>query len=212
MKKSIVYILISILIVCLFIGCSNNNEKKESSGEWLAAAKEIYNTVELGDSKEEIIVLLGEPDDTEEHEFEGEETIKMIYSLKDIIKGKNDTFYENYDEYFEYAVIIELKNDEVVEKSIDLYTDDVLGVYLSKELDTKVDKLNDLDDKLEEGMTLEETEEILGKAYFEDSIVNNDGEVETSYTWYDSKENYLSIWFDENSRIISILDVEESIY
>ena len=212
MKKSIVYILITILIVCLFIGCSNNNEKKESSGEWLKEAKKIYNTVELGDSKEEIIVLLGEPDDTEEHEFEGEETIKMIYSLKDIIKGKNDAFYEEYDELFEYGVVMTLKEGKLVEKSIDLFTDDLLGVFLGKELNTQLSDLNDFVDKLEEGMTFEEVEEILGKTYFEFYTENNEVEIETGFTWYDLKENYLDIYFDENNRVLSISDVESSLY
>ena len=223
--KKFYFITTMCLLIVLLVGCADNsgnqknpnsNQNKVSADGWISAAQSIYNKIDLGSSKDDVKKILGEPDKSDEREGTTYDDEKYTiytwnYSLKDCLKGEaKDTYYDRFDDYITYGVNFTFEDDDLVDKEIYLSSSDSIDVYLGQELNTKVEDLNDLYNKLEEGMKLSEVEEILGTAYFEvEQQKDYDGSVETTYTWYDKKENSLSIDFDKNNRAQYIFDIFE---
>jgi hypothetical protein len=139
----------------------------------LEESNDLYNKMEIGMSKSQIIAIMGEPDNSNTYD-------------------KTEYMYWDDEHLNSYSVTIE--DDKVTRKKRDLYSDSYDSIQLSTELGTEIEDLNLIVSQVEDDMTLKEVEGILGDKYFENEIYD-DGEVE--YTWYDKQENYVSVSFED---------------
>ena len=149
----------------------------------LADAQNMYNKIQIGDSKETVIQKLGTP--------------------------KSDDSY-SYLEFMEWnsniasdvaAVEVIIAEGVVSEKSIVLYSSEYDGVFLGKETNATIANLENVISNVKEGMSLSEVENILGKASYESSI-DDDGYIR--YTWCDKEEQSVDISFDKNGKVFYI--------
>lgn len=147
---------------------------KEYTGK-LKEAQEIYNKVNLGDKREVVITKAGDPS-----KIEKEDTNSYEWISYNAPSG-------------EYNVIIALENGEVCTKNLYLNTGYFTQVYLSKELDTDIETLDDaMIEKIHDGMTLEEVVKVLGNKYYE---YGQDKDQGTIYVWCDKAEHEFALPF-----------------
>ena len=159
-----------------------NEEKIETvnvSKGHLLIVQNMYNKVECGMSKDEVIAKIGKPTKMDENSYSG--ALYMMYE----------------DEAENELLEVVLMDGKVYEKSIELYSSKYSNISLAKELDTEIEDLNSLISKVKEDMTLKEVENILGKKYFQKWA---DEYGYTSYTWYDKKDNRVTISFDDDEK------------
>lgn len=142
----------------------------------LKEAQEIYNKVSLGDSMNDIINVLGQPNKIEKDEEDPE-----LVSISYVAPGE------------EYNVNFCLEDDTVYEKNLYLLPSVKSGVFLSSELGTEIEDISTLVDKIKEEMTLEEVTQILGDKYYESRQDDDSGRW---LSWGDKLENEISIAFD----------------
>lgn len=157
---------------------SDYSAEFESKIQVLADLQSKYNQVELGMSKADVLSKLGEEDGKDKY---------------------GDSEYFDWssaaDDYSEFTVVFE--DGVVYSKSINASSSSWDGIALSKELNTSIADLESKIDSVEDGMTLSDVKAILGNACFE-SRASKYG---TTYTWYDTAENYVEIEFDENDKV-----------
>lgn len=135
----------------------------------------MYEKVEIGMTREDLIKTLGEYD------------TKDSYSDYEFLGWRSSA-----DDYMEISIMIE--DGKVCDKELDAYSSSYDNISLSKELGTTLEDLDGKMSKVKEGMTMSEVEAILGDAYFESE---RDDYGYVGYTWYDVDENYVEISFDE---------------
>ena len=149
----------------------------------LEESNKLFDQIEYGMTKDEVITLIGET------------PIEEIYD--------QTTYLTWEDEYYNSLDII-IEGGVVVGASRFLFSDAYSNIKLSSELGTELENLNEEVTKIKEGMTLEEVIQILGDKYFQShkSITN-----EASYEWFDKDENNVVIDFDENGKVLYISEV-----
>lgn len=135
-----------------------------------------YAKMKTGMTKSEIIAAVGNPDRENDSYFGG--NTQFLYW--------DDDYYSTYSAILEDGVVVS------VERNIN--SSSYANIKLSAELGTEIEDLKSIISNVKDDMTLEEVENILGDKYFE-SERYDDGEVE--YTWYDKKENYVIISFED---------------
>ena len=149
----------------------------------LEESNKLFDQIEYGMTKDEVITLIGET------------PIEEIYD--------QTTYLTWEDEYYNSLDVI-IEGGVVVGASRFLFSDAYSNIKLSSELGTELENLNEEVTKIKEGMTLEEVIQILGDKYFQShkSITN-----EASYEWFDKDENNVVIDFDENGKVLYISEV-----
>ena len=150
----------------------------ESEIQILSDLQNKYNQVEVGMSKADVLSKLGEED------------AKDTYGSSEYLDWNSSA-----DDYSYVTVVIE--DGVVYSKTINASSSSWDGIALSKELNTSIADLEAKIDSVEDGMTLTEVKAVLGNACFESRA----SEYGTTYTWYDTAENYVEIDFDENNRV-----------
>lgn len=156
----------------------NYSEEFELQGEQvyvLPDSDATYKNIKLNSTKDEVIALMGDP--TFEDSYEDEEYCYW-----------SDEYYNEHS--------VKIVNGVVVRKSRSIDSSSYDGIQLSTEIGTTLDDLEAVIDSVKEDMTLAEIEAILGKKYIEVER-NIDGECQ--YTWFDVKENNVTIEFDANN-------------
>lgn len=171
----------------------------ENQVEILEEVKEKYQKAEPGMTEEEVIAIYGEPGSKEE--YLGDKILRWYR-----------------DENKKIIVASVTIRDGIVEV---VYTDAHSSmnnnVQLSKELNTTIDDLEVLTDKIvipkdfndEEAMTKEQVIEILGENYVE---VNKNSLGYFTLKWYDKNENTLEIVFNPEGKVSYKSDVYASEY
>lgn len=149
----------------------------------LEESNKLFDQIEYGMTKDEVITLIGET------------PIEEIYD--------QITYLTWEDEYYNSLDVI-IEGGVVVGASRFLFSDAYSNIKLSSELRTELEDLNTEIEKIKEGMTLEEVTQILGDKYFQSykSVTN-----EASYEWFDKDENNVVIDFDENGKVLYISEV-----
>lgn len=135
----------------------------------------MYEKVEIGMTREDLIAALGEFDS------------KDSYSDYEFLGWSSSA-----DDYMEVSIMIE--DGKVCDKELDVYSSSYDDISLSKELGSTLTDLEGKISKVKEGMTMSQVEGILGDAYFESE---RDDYGYVGYTWYDIDENYVEISFSE---------------
>lgn len=171
----------------------------ENQVEILEEVKQKYQKAEPGMTEEEVIAIYGEPGSKEE--YLGDKILRWYR-----------------DENKKIIVASVTIRDGIVEV---VYTDAHSSmnnnVQLSKELNTTIDDLEVLTDKIvipkdfndEEAMTKEQVIEILGENYVE---VNKNSLGYFTLKWYDKNENTLEIVFNPEGKVSYKSDVYASEY
>lgn len=140
----------------------------------LDESNELYNKIQVNDSKEKLLNLM-------------EDSQKVEVTIID----SDNNFYYNY-----------LVEDGVIKRvRRDIFSSGYQNIQLSTELETEIENLKIVIGNVKEGMTLEEVEKILGNKYFERQKTS---EGEIHYTWYDKLENSVDICFDEEGKVYYI--------
>ncbi len=161
----------------------NNNkagDKINISGGYLKAAQSLYNKIEPDMTRAQIVAAIGEPTKTSSY-------IADTESLRYIADDENDTT----------LLTVSLSNDKVTTIEISVSSSNYRKIYLSQELNADIDDLNTVVDKVEDDMTIEEVENILGKNYFQSSKSDHGT---TRYTWYDKNDSSVTISTRENTK------------
>lgn len=143
----------------------------------LEKAKEMYEKVNIGDKKSEVISKLGSP---------------------------NDTFgsFLTWNDSNENPLIeVTITNDKVSSKAMKIYSSKYNNVKLGEELGTTIDDLTLVVDKIKDEMTLEEVKKILGDVMFESGMTEYNYK---EYTWYDKQEKYVEISFNDEGKVIFV--------
>lgn len=136
----------------------------------LQSSNSLYDRIELNMSKEEILTLIEEL------------PISTLYFADDNNVGYHISFNDNKSEYI----------------SRDIYSSEYENIQLSVELETEIEDLTKVVNKINEDMTLADVESILGDKYIE-TRKQSDGSY--TYEWYDKLENYVSIYFSEDDKV-----------
>lgn len=86
-------------------------------------------------------------------------------------------------------------NNKILRKERLMYSNSIKGVSFSKEIETEIEDLKELEGNLKRGMTLEEVAAILGDKY----IITFEDAEGYKYMWYDKKEQYIEIYFTKTN-------------
>ena len=172
----------------------NDNKIEENtdysdSKNLIAKAQKMYKNVEIGDTKEEIIKKIGKPSNVRVSEFD--KKFEVLYWEED-----NCTI-----------ITVDLYDGEVENKRILLESNKSKNIYIGRDLNTEIEDLNKVVSQVKDGMNLPKVMMILGSTGFETSM---DDWGYTSYTWYDQKEQYVTVHFDDQGESFFVSKVMES--
>ena len=153
-------------------------KKIDVSEGFIKAGQELYNKVEPEMTREEIIRAIGEP--TKTRKFEG-------------IFGDDCEYLLYIAEGTEATEVLRVSLTEGIAKTIEIpvVSSNITKIYLSKELNSDIEDLNEVLDKIEKDMTLEDVEKVLGKNYYQCSKNSYDS---FQYVWYDKKDNHVIVY------------------
>ena len=137
-------------------------------------AKKMYDSVNIGDSKEKAIDILGEPSDISVSTYDSE--LEFAYWMEDDID----------------LVFLMIEKGVVCEKSIEVESEKYEEIFVGKAINTEIEDLTEIVSKVKENMTLKEVKAILGNSGFEKE---RDDFGSVRYIWYDKKEQNVEVEF-----------------
>ena len=156
----------------------------------LPKATNLYQKVTPGMKKEEVIAVLGEPDDT----FTYDSYLYVSWFIEEAYQ-------------MEYPLVsVLIKENVVTTVYMDVYSSMNGNIQLSKELETDIDDLVERTSQVSKEATKEDVISILGNHYYEES--KSDSGV-VSLKWYDKNENSFTVEFDEHGNVTDVGMIEK---
>lgn len=166
-----------------------DNSDFSDSKNLIAKAQKIYKDIEKGATKEEIIRKAGKPSNVRVSELD-----KKFEILE-------------WNDGNTIMVSVDMYDGEFRAKHIELESNKRKNIYIGKDLNVEIEDLNKVITQVKEGMSLQKVMMILGSTGFETSI---DDWGNTSYMWYDKKEQSVTVHFDEQGEAYYVGIVMES--
>lgn len=146
----------------------------------LEASRDMYNKVNPGMTRAEVVSVIGEPDD----------------SVGNELTEYASWYYENNENIYLISAILEEGIVDAVYN--DIYSSMENNIQVSKELETEINDLCRTIERINTNMKRDEVISILGDKYVE---VYKDRENCSSFKWYDKRENSIIIGFDDSGKI-----------
>lgn len=161
-------------------------ENPEARLKLVDESREVYNKINFGMSKEDVVKLMGEPDEI--FEIIGLENYGWYY------KGNKEIFF----------LSVEFNDDKVSGVYNNIVSSMKNNIQISTELGTEILNLTDVVRDIQIGMSKEEAIKILGDKYLE---IAKTSIGYSMVKWYDQNENRVIIEFDKDDNISYIDEV-----